>query len=94
MGISREDVLHVSRLARLNLSESEGDKLTDQLGSILEYIAKLNELDTEGVPPTAHVLEIFNVYREDVVDTTPIEQMEHMAPDFARGHFRVPKVID
>lgn len=94
MAISREDVQHVSRLARLELSEDEVEKFTDQLGKILEYISKLNELDTEGVPPTAHVLDITNVFRDDVVNTTPIEGMEKMAPDFARGHFRVPKVIE
>ncbi|HBK79318.1 MAG TPA: Asp-tRNA(Asn)/Glu-tRNA(Gln) amidotransferase GatCAB subunit C [Nitrospinae bacterium] len=93
MAISREDVLHVSRLARLDLSEADVDKLTGELGSILEYVSKLDELDTEGVPPTAHVLDISNVFREDVVDTTPIEGMERMAPDFSRGHFRVPRVI-
>jgi aspartyl-tRNA(Asn)/glutamyl-tRNA(Gln) amidotransferase subunit C len=94
MTISREDVLHVSRLARLELSEAEIEKFTGQLGDILEYISKLNELDTEGIPPTAHVLDITNVFRDDVVSASPIEGMEQMAPDFDRGHFRVPKVIE
>jgi aspartyl-tRNA(Asn)/glutamyl-tRNA(Gln) amidotransferase subunit C len=94
MAISREDVQHVSRLARLELSEDEVEKITGRLGKILGYISKLNEIDTEGVPPMAHVLDITNVFREDVVDTTPIEGMEQMAPDFDRGHFRVPKVIE
>ena len=94
MAISREEVLHVSRLARLNLSEAELEKYTHQLGDILDYISKLSELDTEGVPPTSHVLELTNVFREDVVDAFPIEDIEGMAPDFARGHFRVPKVIE
>ena len=94
MAISREDALHVSQLARLELSEDEIEKITGRLDKILGYISKLNELDTEGVPPTAHVLDITNVFREDAVDTTPIEGMEQMAPDFDRGHFRVPKVIE
>ena len=94
MAISREDVLHVSQLARLELSEDEIEKIPGRLDKILGYISKLNELDTEGVPPTAHVLDITNVFREDAVDTTPIEGMEQMAPDFDRGHFRVPKVIE
>jgi aspartyl-tRNA(Asn)/glutamyl-tRNA(Gln) amidotransferase subunit C len=94
MAISRDDVLHVSRLARLQLNESEIEKFTLQLGSILEYISSLDELDTEGVPPTAHVLEITNVFRDDVVSASPIEGMEQMAPDFSEGHFRVPKVIE
>ena len=94
MAISRADVLHVSRLARLQLNEGEIEKLTSRLGSILEYISILNELDTEDVPPTAHVLEITNVFRDDVVSASPIEGMEQMAPDFSAGHFRVPKVIE
>ena len=94
MVISREDVLHVSRLARLNLSEEELEKFTGQLGDILEYISKLNELDTEGVPPTSHVLEIHNVFRKDAVNQPPIENMDRIAPEFEKGHFRVPKGID
>ena len=94
MSISREDVIHVSRLARLNLSEDEVEKFTGQLGAILEHIAKLNEVDTGGVEPTSHVLDIVNVFREDAVTDSPIENMAKMAPDFARGHFRVPKVIE
>ena len=91
MAISREDVLHVSRLARLELSEAEIEKFTGQLGDILDYISKLNELDTEGVPPTAHVLDITNVFRNDVVSASPIEGMEQMAPDFDRGPFPRPQ---
>ena len=94
MAISREDVLHVSSLARLNLSEAELEKFTGQLGDILDYISKLNELDTEGVPPTAHILDMKNVFREDVVSESPIEDIEKMAPAFEKGHFLVPKVID
>ena len=94
MPISREDVIHVSRLARLNLGEDEVEKFTEQLGAILEHIAKLNEVDTDGVKPTSHVLDITNVFREDAVTDSPIENMAEMAPDFAKGHFRVPKVIE
>ncbi|MDA0999723.1 MAG: Asp-tRNA(Asn)/Glu-tRNA(Gln) amidotransferase subunit GatC [bacterium] len=94
MAISKEDVLHVSRLARLNLSEEEVEKFRHQLSGILDYISKLNELDTENVPPTSHVLDLVNVFREDKVDRAPIENMEKMAPEFDKGHFRVPKVID
>ena len=94
MSISREEVLHVSRLARLQLSEAEIEKFTGQLSDILDYISKLNELDIEGVPPTAHVLDITNVFREDKVDAPRIDSMESMAPEFDKGHFRVPKVIE
>ncbi len=94
MAISREDVLHVSKLARLELSEAEVDKFTVQLGDILEYISKLDELDTGNVPPTAHVLEITNVFREDKVNAPRIDSIEEMAPEFDKGHFLVPKVIE
>ncbi len=94
MAISREDVLHVSKLARLELTEAEVDKFTVQLGDILDYISKLDELDTENVSPTAHVLEITNVFREDKVNAPRIDSVEEMAPEFAKGHFLVPKVIE
>ena len=94
MSISREEVIHVSRLARLNLREEEVEKFTGQLGAILDHVSKLNEVDTEGVPPTSHALDLVNVFREDAVTESPIENMEKMAPDFEKGHFRVPKVIE
>ncbi len=94
MAISREDVLHVSKLARLELSEAEVEKFTVQLGDILDYISKLDELDTGNVPPTAHVLEITNVFREDKVNAPRIDSIEEMAPEFDKGHFLVPKVIE
>ena len=65
MKISKQEVDHVAKLARLELSEQEQEKLTDQLSNILTYVEKLNELDTTGVEPTAHVLDIKNVMRED-----------------------------
>jgi aspartyl-tRNA(Asn)/glutamyl-tRNA(Gln) amidotransferase subunit C len=94
MAISRQDVLHVSRLARLQLSEAEVEKFTSQLGNILDYISKLNELDTRDVPPTSHALEITNVFREDEASDPPVGNLEQMAPSFYKGHFRVPKVIE
>ena len=94
MAITREDVLHVSKLARLELNEAEVKKFTAQLGDILEYVSKLNELDTENVPPTAHVLEITNVFREDTVNAPRIDSVEEIAPEFDKGHFLVPKVIE
>lgn len=94
MPISRDEVLHVSRLARLDLGEEELEKFTGQLGAILDHISKLNELSTEGVPPTAHVLDLHNIFREDKAADPPIEGIEKMAPAFAKGHFLVPKVIE
>ncbi|HEX9136539.1 MAG TPA: Asp-tRNA(Asn)/Glu-tRNA(Gln) amidotransferase subunit GatC, partial [Nitrospirota bacterium] len=66
MKITKQEVEHVARLARLELSEKEKETLTDQLSNILTYVEQLNELDTKGVEPTSHVLDINNVMREDV----------------------------
>ena len=69
MSISFDDVVHVSRLARLDFKENEFEEITEQLGSILNYISSLNELDTKDVLPTSHVLSIKNVFREDIVNS-------------------------
>ena len=66
MKISKQEVEHVARLARLELAEGEKDKLIDQLSNILTYVETLNGLDTKGVEPTSHVLDIKNVMRDDV----------------------------
>ena len=87
MSISREDVIHVSNLARLNLREDEVEKFTEQLSAILEHIAKLNEVDTEGVEPTSHVLDIVNVFREDEVTESPIEEYRKNGARFRKRPF-------
>ncbi len=95
MKITKQEVEHVARLARLELSEQEKEKLTDQLSNILTYVEKLNELDTTGVEPTAHVLDIKNVMRDDVVvPGLTQEQALANAPDKAAGHYKVPKIIE
>ena len=95
MKISRQEVEHVAKLARLELSEQEKEKLTDQLSNILTYVEKLNELDTKGIEPTAHVLDIKNVMRDDVAATSlPQERALANAPDKAAGHYKVPKIIE
>jgi len=67
MAISREEVRKVSLLGRLLLTEQELDKMTSQLGAILDYMELLGEVDTEGVEPMAHALDVANVFREDRV---------------------------
>ncbi len=95
MKITRQEVEHVAKLARLELSEKEEELLTDQLSGILTYVEKLNELDTKGVPPTSHVLDIKNVMREDVVaPSLPQERALANAPEKAAGHYKVPKIIE
>ncbi|HXF98550.1 MAG TPA: Asp-tRNA(Asn)/Glu-tRNA(Gln) amidotransferase subunit GatC [Gaiellaceae bacterium] len=91
MAISREQVLHVARLARLALTEEEIARLTEELGKILEAVGAVSELDLADVPPTSHPLDLVNVWAEDEPrDPLPREQALANAPDADDGYFRVP----
>lgn len=93
--ISREDVLHVARLARLELAEAEIERMREQLDSILTYIDRLKELDVAGVEPTAHVVPLVNVMREDrVTPSLPQNEMLRNAPDRAGELVRVPRILE
>lgn len=95
MKITREEVVHVARLARLEMHEEEMDKFTEQLNAILEYSDKLNGLDTKDILPTAHVLPLRNVFREDKTrPCLPRAQALANAPEEEDGMFRVPRVIE
>ena len=95
MAVSKEDVEYVAKLARIELTEDEKNTLTSQLSSILDHIQKLNELDTEGVEPTFHVLDVTNVFREDVVrPSLPTEEVLKNAPARDGDFFKVPKIIE
>ena len=95
MAVTIDDVRKVAYLARLSFSAEEEARLVDELNRILGYTEKLNELGTEGVPPTSHVLPISNVFREDVVrPSLPQDELLANAPSKWRGYFRVPKVIE
>jgi aspartyl-tRNA(Asn)/glutamyl-tRNA(Gln) amidotransferase subunit C len=95
MKITQQEVDHVAKLGRLELTEQERESLTDQLSNILTYIEKLNELDTKGVEPTSHVLDISNVMREDAArESLPQERALANAPEKAAGHYKVPKIIE
>ena len=95
MAITRKDVEHVALLARLHLTEDEKQALTQDLANILEYVEKINQLDTSQVEPTSHILPIRNVTREDVVKPSPGQEvMLKNAPDKENGFFRVPPVIE
>jgi aspartyl-tRNA(Asn)/glutamyl-tRNA(Gln) amidotransferase subunit C len=95
MKLSREEVEHVARLARLAVTESEIEVFQKQLSDILNYIGKLNELETGDVEPTSHVLDIRNVFREDEVRPgLTTEQALSGAPEPSDGYFRVPKIIE
>jgi aspartyl-tRNA(Asn)/glutamyl-tRNA(Gln) amidotransferase subunit C len=95
MKISKQEVEHVAKLARLDLSAQEKEKLTQQLSNILTYVEKLNELDTKGVEPTSHVLDIKNVMRDDVaVPGLAQDRALANAPEKAAGHYKVPLIIE
>src|ERR1700687_4713007 len=92
--LSRDDVAHVARLARLEVTEEELERFTEQLGAVLAHAADIAALDTAGVPPTAHPLELVSVLREDVV-TASLDRDEvlAMAPAAEDRRFRVPKIL-
>jgi aspartyl-tRNA(Asn)/glutamyl-tRNA(Gln) amidotransferase subunit C len=95
MALTREELDHVAMLARLELDEAARQRLSDQLGRVLKYIEKLNELDTSNVVPLSHPGELANVFRPDEVrPSLPLDQVLANAPDQARGCFRVPRVIE
>jgi aspartyl-tRNA(Asn)/glutamyl-tRNA(Gln) amidotransferase subunit C len=89
--IEREQVLHVARLARLELSDAEVARMADELSSILDHVERISSLDLDGVEPTTHVVELENVLRADEPrPSLPREQALEPAPDPADGSFRVP----
>jgi aspartyl-tRNA(Asn)/glutamyl-tRNA(Gln) amidotransferase subunit C len=92
--ITKDQILHVAELARLNLAEDAIEKFAGQIGDILDYVDKLNEVNTDGVKPTSHAISLTNAFRED-------ERQEHLdrdqvlanAPEKEDGNFVVPKVV-
>jgi len=95
MAATELDLQHVAHLARLNLTKEEGQKFGAQLGQILGYIAKLNELDVSQVEPTAHAVPLVNVTRPDEIrPSLSNEQALRNAPASANGLFVVPKIVE
>jgi len=93
VAISREDVLHVARLARLELPDGEVERMQAQLSMILEAVGKVAELDLADVEPTSHPLDLVNVWAEDEPrPSLPREEALANAPDAADRAFRVPSV--
>ena len=89
--IDRAQVLHVARLARLELSEDEIERMSAELSKVLGYIEKIEELDLEDVAPTSHVVDVSNALRpDDPRPSLPREVALAAAPDVAEGGFRVP----
>jgi aspartyl-tRNA(Asn)/glutamyl-tRNA(Gln) amidotransferase subunit C len=95
MSITVQDVEKIAQLAKLSFTDEEKQIFAEQFNQILGYMEKLNELDTEHVPPTAHVLGLVNVMRNDEVKPWPSPQdILVNAPKTNNGYFSVPKVID
>jgi aspartyl-tRNA(Asn)/glutamyl-tRNA(Gln) amidotransferase subunit C len=91
MAISRDEVLHVARLARLALTDEEVERLTEELGAILDAVSVVAELDLAAVPPTSHPLDLVNVWDEDEPrPSLPLDDVFANAPDRDGDHFRVP----
>ena len=95
MKITRAEIEHVSRLARLALSDDEVDALTGDMDAILDYVEQLKALDTEGIVPTAHAVPMENAFRPDEIKPsfTP-EQALSNAPDAAESSCRVCRIIE
>ena len=95
MAITREEVLHVARLARLELTEEEVERFAGQLSAILDAVSKVSELDLEDVPPTSHPLDLVNVWRDDEPQPSLAEDdVFANAPERDDGFFRVPPTTE
>lgn len=93
--IKREDVEYLSKLARIELKEEEKIKFEKELRKIVEYVSKLNEVDTKNIEPTYHVLPVKNVFREDIPSNESFSQEDILknAPDREKNFFKVPRII-
>jgi len=92
--ISREEVEHIAWLAHLELAEEEKALFTQQFNRILDYFRKIDETDTENVPPTYHVLDLVNVFRKDYVkESLPKEESLKNAPEKEKGFFKSPRIV-
>ncbi len=94
MKISKDEVVHVANLARLDMDDANIEKFAGQIGMILEYVDTLNQVNTKGVAPTSHAISLTNAFREDEErEAYDRESALANAPEQEDGHFIVPKVI-
>lgn len=92
--ISKKEVEHIAWLARIELSEEEKGLFTKQFNEILDYFEKIDEVETEEVPPTYHVLDLVNVYREDeVLSSLSIEEALKNAPKKEKQFLKAPRIV-
>jgi len=95
MKIQEMDIVKVAKLARLDLTSEEKDEFSRQLSGIIEYVEKINELDTSMVDAADHIVELNNVFRKDIVKKSlDRNELEIIAPDFKDGYIVVPKIIE
>lgn len=95
MSLTPEQVRHIARLARLGIEDAEVGRFAGQLSEILDYFERLEQVDTENVPPTAHTLPIHNVFRDDqTAPSLTAEEALANAPQSEDGFFRVRAVLD
>jgi aspartyl-tRNA(Asn)/glutamyl-tRNA(Gln) amidotransferase subunit C len=93
--LSLSEVEHVARLARLRLTDEEKARFTEDLNVILQHFEAMQQVDTAGVPPTAHPMPLTNVYREDVCrPSLPREEVLREAPETRDEFFVVPRVVE
>ncbi|MDP1676349.1 MAG: Asp-tRNA(Asn)/Glu-tRNA(Gln) amidotransferase subunit GatC [Bacteroidota bacterium] len=94
MSVTIKDVEHIAKLAKLEFSEAEKEKFTHQFNDILKYMEQLNSVDTTNIEPLAQVIELNNVFRDDIVKPSiSTDEALKNAPDKTDEHFKVPKVI-
>jgi aspartyl-tRNA(Asn)/glutamyl-tRNA(Gln) amidotransferase subunit C len=95
MSISRDDVSHVARLARLSFTDAELERFTAQLQQILAHAEQVSDLVTDDVPPTAHPLPLVNIFREDAVgESLPQAKALSTAPEVEQDSFKVPRILE
>lgn len=95
MSISIEQVEHVAKLARLELTQEEKQQYMEQMNAILKHAELLNGLNTDNVPPTSHPIPLVNVMRDDEVrPSLPMDKVFRNAPEEEDGHFKVPAVLE
>lgn len=93
--ISEDQVKHVARLARLSLQPQETELFTRQLNDILDYVEQLNEVPTNDIEPTSHILDLFNVFRsDDAKSTIETEALLANAPETVHHFFVVPRIVE
>ncbi|NLK75346.1 MAG: Asp-tRNA(Asn)/Glu-tRNA(Gln) amidotransferase subunit GatC [Clostridiales bacterium] len=95
MNITEETVEHLADITNLKVSSEEKIKLVEELKKIFDYVEIMNDIDTDGIEPMSHVLDVTNVFREDVIENKDTrEQLLRNAPEQKDGSFVVPKAVD